>query len=320
MAAEGRLGVVEHEAAPGVRAPAHDQHAQAVGQLGEDLAELVLERLAVLDECERDRRVGVVVPVVARERRAARRAEVGTRLVLVAAPPASHPARVPTAARRLQRPSRCGDPSGVLSPRRALGRPRRPAARRARRGRSSRPRRSSPRRTGPGSAARASSSSAAFTSTIVPRDRRVDLRHRLRRLDLGAARVAATTAQPDVGELHVDDVAERVLGVVGDADARPRRRRPRPTRAPRCTAAVRELHRLLPPVRPCRLPADVAARCRAEVLLSARILADARGRTPGRAGVPRGRCRPRPTRGSAAPRGRAARAPSRRSRRPSRRR
>jgi hypothetical protein len=52
-------------------------------------------------------------------------------------------------------------------------------------------------------------------------DGRVDLRHRLGRLDLGAAGVGHHVgAHP--GQLHVDDVTERVLREVGDADARPR--------------------------------------------------------------------------------------------------
>ncbi len=51
------------------------------------------------------------------------------------------------------------------------------------------------------------------------RDRREDLRHRLRRLDLGAPGVGHHVGA-DAGELHVDDVTERVLREVGDADPR----------------------------------------------------------------------------------------------------
>ena len=76
---------VEDEPAPGVGAPAHDEHAHALGQLGQRLAELLveLEALGELGEAER----GLVL---VGQRAAARRAEVGAGLVLVAAPAASH--------------------------------------------------------------------------------------------------------------------------------------------------------------------------------------------------------------------------------------
>ena len=48
---------------------------------------------------------------------------------------------------------------------------------------------------------------------------RIDLRHRLRRLDLAAAR-RREHVESDVGQLHVHDVTECVLRVVGDPDPR----------------------------------------------------------------------------------------------------
>ena len=71
-------------------------------------------------------------------------------------------------------------------------------------------------------------------------DRRVDLRHALGRLDL-AERLAGRDRRARLGQLHVDDVAERVLREVGDADPHRRRcRRRPPTRARRCTAGPQE--------------------------------------------------------------------------------
>ena len=76
---------VEHEPAAGVGAPADDQHAHALGQLGQGRAELLVELEPFGDLGEGQGRL-----VVVGQRAATRRAEVGSRLVLVAALAASH--------------------------------------------------------------------------------------------------------------------------------------------------------------------------------------------------------------------------------------
>ena len=81
---------VEHEAAAGVGAPAHDQHPHALGQLGQGRAELLVELQALGELGEAQRRF-----VLVGQRAAARGAEVRPGLVLVAALAASHGRRLP---------------------------------------------------------------------------------------------------------------------------------------------------------------------------------------------------------------------------------
>ena len=85
MTAESGDVAVEDEAAAGIRAAAHDEHAHALGQLGQGLAELLVELEALGELGEAERRL-----LVTRQRLTARRAEVGTDLVLMAAAAASH--------------------------------------------------------------------------------------------------------------------------------------------------------------------------------------------------------------------------------------
>ncbi len=80
----GEIGV-EDEAAARIGPPPHDEHAHPLGQLRQRLADVFveLEALGQLAQAER----GLLLT---RERLPARRAEVGTDLVLMAAPAASH--------------------------------------------------------------------------------------------------------------------------------------------------------------------------------------------------------------------------------------
>ena len=71
------------------------------------------------------------------------------------------------------------------------------------------------------------SASSALTSTIVPADRGVDVGHRLGGLDLAEA-LAGLDRRSRPRGADEDDVAERVLGVVGDADADPAALEPGP--------------------------------------------------------------------------------------------
>ncbi len=61
-------------------------------------------------------------------------------------------------------------------------------------------------------------SSASLRATTSPADRRVDVADRLRRLQLAAGAAGRRRCRPHLGQRDVDDVAERVLGVVGDPD------------------------------------------------------------------------------------------------------
>ena len=79
-------------------------------------------------------------------------------------------------------------------------------------------------------------------ATTLPVSGRVDVADRLGRLEL-ADGGAGLDLVADLGQRDVDDVAQGVLGVVGDADPdRRRRSRPgcAPTRARRCTSGPRE--------------------------------------------------------------------------------
>ena len=88
VAPEGGDLAVEHEAAAGVGPAPHDQHAHALGQLGQRRAELLVE-LQALGELGEAQGGFVLVG----QRATARGAEVGPGLVLVAAPAASHARR-----------------------------------------------------------------------------------------------------------------------------------------------------------------------------------------------------------------------------------
>jgi len=61
----------------------------------------------------------------------------------------------------------------------------------------------------------------------LSRERRVDVRHRLDRLDLGVGLILGEL-RADRGSIEVDDVAERVLRVPGDAEGRDIALDPRP--------------------------------------------------------------------------------------------
>ena len=62
-------------------------------------------------------------------------------------------------------------------------------------------------------------SSAAFTSTTSPLTGAIQLGHRLHRFDRAERLSPVVSVAPDLGQLDVDDVAELLLRVVGDADA-----------------------------------------------------------------------------------------------------
>ena len=85
--------------------------------------------------------------------------------------------------------------------------------------------------------------SALLTSVTSPADRRVELGDGLDRLDR-AEDVALRQLAADFGQLEVDDVAELLLRVVGDADARVAARRASPIRDPSCTSIRRDTSRV----------------------------------------------------------------------------